>query len=213
MNKITLTLVLSLIVTSVFGQDSMYEKTMKKNIDSLYAAKKIADYQKVANSFEIVAVKENDKWLPLYYVAFSKILMSYAEKDAAKKDVYLDDAQKSIDKAFKISDKEDELYVLQGMLHQARISVSPMSRGQKYSILAEKSFNEASVLNPDNPRIYYLRATNILHTPKMYGGGKEKALPYFQKAKEKYDKFTLLNELMPNWGKERNERNLQYCLK
>jgi len=213
MKNLTLVLVLSLTLTSVFAQNSIYEKEMKKNIDLLYNANEMTDYQKAANKFDLIAGKETDKWLPLYYASFSRILMSYIEPDGDKKDALLDEAQKPLDKAFKIKDKESELLVLQGMLHQARISVSPMARGYKYSTLSENSLGDAQYIDEENPRIYYLAGMNALNMPKMFGGGTEKALPYFKKGKEKYDKFTASNELMPNWGKTSNEKKLEYCSK
>ncbi len=213
MKKLTLVLVLSLTLTSVFAQNSIYEKEMKKNINLLYNAKNMSDYQKVANKFDLIANKETDKWLPLYYASFSRILMSYTEPDGDKKDALLDEAQKPLDKAFKIKEKESELLVLQGMLYQARISVSPMARGYKYSSLSNNSLGDAQDINEENPRIYYLAGMNALNMPSMFGGGKEKALPYFKKGKEKYDKFTPKNDLMPNWGKTSNEKKLEYCSK
>jgi len=212
MKKLTLVLVLSLTLTSTFAQNSKYKKAMKENIDLLYTAKKTSDYQKVANKFNLIANKETKEWLPLYYESFARILMSYMEQDGDKKDAILDEAQKPLDKALKIQEKESEILVLQGMLHQARISVSPMARGYKYSSLSNNSLEDAQNIDEENPRIYYLAGMNKLNMPSMFGGGKEAALPYFKKGKEKYDKFTALNDLMPNWGKTSNEKKLKDCI-
>lgn len=212
MKNLVLLLVLTLSLSSVFAQNSSYEGIMKKNIDLLYEASNESDYQILTNSFEIIANKEETKWLPLYYVGLTKVYMSYSVKDSDKKDLYLDEAQKFLDKAFTLNSNESELIVLQGFLHQARISVSPVSRGQKYSVLANNSFDKAEKINSENPRIYYLKGMSVLNMPKMFGGGKENALPLFQKAKEKFDKFTVLNELYPNWGSQSNEQRLNYCL-
>ena len=213
MKNLTLVLVLSLTLTSMFAQKSMYEKTMKENINLLYKAKEIAEYQKIANKFELIANNEKEEWLPLYYACFSRILMCYTEQDEDKKDALLDEGQKALDRALKINEKEDEILVMQGMLHQARITVSPMARGYKYSTLSNTFLGNAQDINKENPRIYYLAGMNALGMPKMFGGGKEKALPYFQKAKEKYDKFTASNEIMPDWGKTSNAKKLEYCSK
>ncbi|MCF6183324.1 MAG: hypothetical protein L3J56_01640 [Bacteroidales bacterium] len=211
MKNLTLVLVLSFTLTSVFAQNGMYKREMKKNINLLYSAKDIAEYQTIANKFDLIAEKEKDEWLPLYYASFARILMSYKEQNGEKKDALLDEAQKPLDKAFKIKEKESELFVLQGMLYQARISVSPMARGYRYSSLSNNFLEDAQEIDEENPRIYYLEGMNALNMPSMFGGGKEKALPYFQKGKEKYDKFTTSNELMPNWGKKTNKAKLEYC--
>ena len=86
MKNLTLVLVLSLTLTSVFAQNSTYEKEMKKNINLLHNARNADEYQKVANKFDLIANKETDKWLPFYYASFSRILMSYIEPDGDKKD-------------------------------------------------------------------------------------------------------------------------------
>ena len=213
MKNLTLVLVLSLTLTSTFAQNSKYEKAMKENIDLLYSAKELSEYQKIANKFDLIANNETKEWLPLYYASFARVLMSFIEQDGDKKDALLDEAQKPLDKAFKIKEKESELLVLQGMLYQARISVSPMARGYKYSSLSNNSLGDAQDINEENPRIYYLAGMNKLNMPKMFGGGKEAALPYFKKGKEKFDKFTTSNDLMPNWGKSSNEAKLEYCSK
>ncbi len=211
MKNLVLVLVLAVSLSSVYAQNSSYEDIMKKNIDLLYKASDMSDYQKVANTFEIVANKETANWLPLYYIALTKIYMSYSAKDSDKKDLYLDEAQKFLDKALALNSNESELIVLQGFLHQARISIAPVSRGQKYSGLANSYFDKAEKINSENPRIYYLKGMNVLNMPKMFGGGKENALPLFQKAKEKFDKFEVSNELYPNWGSQGNEKRLNYC--
>ncbi|MDP2334882.1 MAG: hypothetical protein Q8N05_00230 [Bacteroidota bacterium] len=64
-------------------------------------------------------------------------------------------------------------------------------------------------MNPDNPRVYYLRATMTFHTPEAYGGGAAKALPLFQKADEKFKIFKPKTAISPNWGNEMNEAELK----
>jgi len=211
MKKIALVLVLTISLTNIFSQNSSYYEVMKTNKNLFLKASNITEYQNIANKFEIVATNDTSKWLPLYYVALSKVFMSYQEKNGTKKDLYLDDAQKFLDKAIAINSTESEIIVLQGFLHQARISVDPMSRGQKYSSMANNYFRKAAKINSENPRAYYLMGMNILNTPKMYGGGKERALALFQKAQEKFDKFAVTNDLFPNWGSEGNKKRLEYC--
>ena len=211
MKKIALLLVLTISLSNVFSQNPSYNEVMKKNKDLFVKASNISEYQDVANKFEIVVNKETTKWLPLYYVALAKVFMSHKEKDGDKKDLYLDDAQKFVDKALAINSNESEIIVLQGFLHQARISVSPISRGQRYSSMSNNSFSKAAKINSENPRAYYLMGMNVLNTPAMFGGGKEKALPLFQKAKQKYDNFIVSNELLLNWGAKGNKERLEYC--
>lgn len=71
-----------------------------------------------------------------------------------------------------------------------------------------KSLDKALELNPDNPRVYYLRAIITLHTPETFGGGASKALPLFRIADEKFKIFVPKTSISPNWGKELNEIEL-----
>jgi len=54
---------------------------------------------------------------------------------------------------------------------------------------------------------------NTFYTPKMFGGGKDNALPLFTQAKEKFDKFVPKLDINPNWGKNQNEDMIKQCAK
>lgn len=212
MKKIVLFTCLSIVISLSYAQNSSYEEMMKESVNQLWNSRSEKEFLTVANKFEMISKKDESKWLPLYYLSLSEVIMCHNLADKTNIDMYLDDAQKVLDKALEINGSESELYVLQGMLYQARISVAPVSRGQKYSVLAATVFETAKTLNPDNPRIYYLSGMNILGTPKMFGGGKENALPFFNIAKEKFDNFELSDELLPNWGNVDNIKMIQYCM-
>jgi tetratricopeptide (TPR) repeat protein len=131
------------------------------------------------------------------------------ETENAKKDLYLDKAQKCLDQAMAIDPNESELYSLQGFLYPNRINIDPMTRGIIYIGAMNKSLDKALELNPDNPRVYYLRATMIQHTPKAFGGGASKALPLYLAADEKFRNFKPKTSISPNWGKEINDAELK----
>jgi hypothetical protein len=137
--------------------------------------------------------------------------MAFQEQDKSKIDAYLDQAQKFIDRALEIKKDESEISVVQAMLHQARINVDMMGRGMEYSMKANECLEQAKEINAENPRIYFLQGQNVFYTPEQFGGGKKNALPIFQLAKEKFDKFVPASQLAPNWGKEMNEQLLAQC--
>ncbi len=195
------------------GNAESYHEAMQTALDSFQQARTIEQFQEVANKFETIANAKKSLWLPDYYAARVYIIMSFLEKDNNKKDAFLDKAQTFVDKCQAIDKNNSEVYVLQGFLYQARISVSPMLRGQKYSGLASQSMQEALKINPDNPRAYYLLGQNILHTPAMFGGGTKAAYPYLIKAQNKYKIFKPQTDISPNWGQKRNEKLIEYCNK
>jgi hypothetical protein len=210
---VLLTTVLSFAFTSgLLAQDkNEYKQAMGAALTQMGSIKDIGGYLDLANQFQRIAENETTEWIPVYYAAFCTTLYSFGEKDKAKVDPLLDQAQTMIDKAFKLKPAESEIWVLQGMLYQARIMVDPMTRGQNFSMKANEAFEKAESLNADNPRIYYLRGQNMMNMPKMFGGGKEAAKPLFQKASEKFLSFKPADMFAPNWGKEQNAQSLKSC--
>ena len=212
MKTLTITITLVMISLAGFSQKDQYQSTMKMNIDKMYQSTTVEDYQLMANTFERIALAEKKEWLPSYYTGYCYIMMAFMAGKPDQIDPYLDLAQKHLDNALATDAKEAELYVLQGMLHQARISVDFMSRGMVYSQKAQGVLEEAVKLDPKNPRAFYLMGINVYSTPKMYGGGPEVALPLFKKAQENFELGEAINnDLMPAWGKENNEQMLAEC--
>ena len=212
MKTLAITCTLVMITLAGFSQKDQYVSTMKANIDKMYHAQTIEDYQSAANTFERIALAEKKEWLPSYYTAYCYIMMAFMEQKPDQIDPYLDIAQKHLDKAIAINEKEAELYVLQGMLHQARINVDFMGRGMSYSQMAQGELEKAAGMDPKNPRAFYLMGMNVYSTPAMYGGGPEVALPLFKKAQENFElRETVQNDLMPIWGKEHNSQMLAEC--
>lgn len=208
MKKLTIILALVSMVNIGFTNEA-YHKAMTESIAQLFQSATITDYVDVANQFERISQMEKAEWLPLYYASYAYIMISFQESDNTKKDAYLDQAQKLLDKALAIDANESELHMLQGFLYPSRINIDPMARGMLYMEKMNTALNKALELNPDNPRVYYLRATMTYHMPPAYGGGAANALPFYKMADEKFKIFKPQTDLSPNWGKEANEAELK----
>jgi tetratricopeptide (TPR) repeat protein len=195
-------IVLALIISAITlqGQDNAFDQAMIQKIKAFDDIKTSEDLQGLANNFERIAEGAPGRWEPLYYSAYSYILMCFVSRNLEKTDPWLDKAQALLDKALAMDAKNAELLILQGMLHQARIQVDPMARGMEYSMKAEDAFGQAKAIDAENPRIYYLQGSSLLYTPAAFGGGPEAACPLFEKAIEKYKKFVPANEIAPDWG-------------
>ena len=211
MKKLTITLVLVPLFCIGFSNET-YQKAMTQSIENLFQAKTIPEYVEAANRFERISQIEKNEWLPLYYASYAYIMVSFQEPDPVKKDEMLDQAQKFLDLDFTLAPNESELYLLQGFLYPSRINIDPMARGMKYIGDMNKALDKALELNPDNPRVYYLRATMTFHTPEAYGGGAAKALPLYQMADEKFKIFKPKSAISPNWGREISETELKKTL-
>ncbi len=208
------TLLLSIFL-NVFG--NKYQETMKRNIqtmDSVMASNNLSGTLSVANSFERIASIEATEWLPVYYAAFCYVIANYMQESKKEKDRLIDKAESFIDKAEGICKTENvEILILKAYIIQARSNVNPPSRARKYAPVVEEKLTKAYNLDPENPRYYFMRAENMFYTPKMFGGGKDKAKPLFEKSLEKYSEFRPLSGIHPNWGKERATMLLSQCQK
>lgn len=189
---------------------SNYEEIMTANIQKLNNEFTTSGLTSLANQFERIANAENGKWQPRYYVAFCYVWSTaVSEMPAEEKHKLLDLAQSQLDLLVKTFKNESEIFALQAFAYQMRIT--DMSKGFKYSSLASEALEEAEKLNPKNPRVYYIRGNNILHTPKAFGGGKEKAKPLFEKAGGLYESQKPANAIEPAWGSEHNKQMLALC--
>ena len=206
--KTIITILLVVLSTTAFS--SKYEEAMKTNIDKLYQSQTSAELQALANQFERIGMAEQDKWLPNYYAAYCFMRSTFMdEMDDDAKHAQLDKAQAIVDQLMKTNDDESEIYALQALLYQIRIT--DMSKGAQYSMKASDAIKQAERLNPENPRVYYLRGSNIFHTPKFFGGGAEKAKPDLEKAAEMFESAKQTDPLMPTWGNVHNAQLLSQC--
>lgn len=161
----------------------------------------------LANKFDLIAKKWPDSWVANYYAAYGKVQLSYmTEGDGKKADALLDEADAYVDAAAKGVGKEwDEIYVLRAQIANARMGVDPQNRWQKYGKVFETNLDKAKALNPENPRIYLLRGISKFYTPKMFGGGKKVAMPYFEKATALFAKEGKTDPEKPFWGAQTND--------
>jgi len=210
MKKIILMGAMALTVISAQAQD--FKTVLQNTFLAFDTTQDFATKVQQSNKLELIAKKWDNEWAAHYYLAFSKAVLSYLEKDATKRDAYLDVADKEKEDAVSLLKKEtDETYVLAAMIANARMAVDPMNRWQKYGALFSSNLESAKDLNPDNPRMYYLQGISKFYTPKTYGGGKKIAQPYFEKAEGLFAKEKGNDITMPYWGKDKNSYFLMQC--
>jgi hypothetical protein len=208
--KTILMLTILTLAFSVKGFSSSYEETMTANIQKMNVATSVSELSGIANQFERIANAESGKWQPRYYAAYCYVwATAITEMSAGDKHKLLDLAQAQMDALLKSVKNESEIFVLQAFLYQMRIT--DMGKGMKYSGLASEALDQAEKLNPNNPRIYYVRGNNVYNTPKAFGGGKEKAKPLFEKSAGLFESQKPANAIEPAWGSEHNKQMLALC--
>jgi tetratricopeptide (TPR) repeat protein len=214
MKRLLLISIISLLPAVDFYAQSAADSTMYNDgISLLNKAKTTDNYLEAAFYFEQLAPQYPKQWLVMYYAAYSYIHASQKALVSNDKDALLDRAQLPLNKAFALKPNEPELQVLQAFLYQSRIPVSPQLRGLSYSQKADGCLKKAEAADPSNPRAVTLMAYNIYFTPVIFGGGANKALPLFIKAKGKYPAFVPALPFMPGWGERENQEMISTCKK
>jgi hypothetical protein len=196
-------LAIALAITTLGAQaQSDYKpilQTTFNDFDTTYAD--MSAKTAIGNKLVLIAKKYPDSWAPQFYAAYSRVQLSYFEQDAAKRDAILDEAEGYLAEAVRILGKENtETEVLAATIANSRIGVNPQNRWQKYGKAFDQHLDKAKEMNADNPRIYLQKGISKFYTPKMFGGGKKAARPYFEKAAELFAKETREDIEKPYWG-------------
>ena len=206
----TLSLLLFLLVPVCMEAQTL-EESLGKVFTQMDSVKGLSDMMSVSAKFDMIADKWNNEWSANYYAAYAKVIASFIVQDSKKKDLFLDEADKYFEKVKTLGNDNDETWVLAALITSGRISVDGQNRGMQYGATFNEYIAKAEKINPSNPRIYYLKGTSLFYTPEMYGGGKERAKPEFEKAKELFAKESKASILKPSWGESQNLDNLKQC--
>ncbi len=202
---------LLLLAVPVCLKAQTLEESLNKTSMQMDSVKNLAGMMSVSAQFDMIADKWENEWSSNYYAAYVKVILSFLVQDSKKKDLFLDEADKYFEKVKSLGSKNDESYVLAALITSARIAVDGQNRGMQYSGTVNQYLEKAEKINPDNPRIYYLKGSSLFYVPEMYGGGKDLAKPYFEKAKDLFAKEAKTSILNPHWGEKQNLDYLKQC--
>jgi tetratricopeptide (TPR) repeat protein len=197
--------------TFVIAQENTFQQAMIQAVDQLENAESKEDLSTAASAFERLGAAAPQEWLPPYYQAYCHILLASAAmeaEDSRQIATHLDQAQIALDRAKVVAHDESEVAALQGYIYTGRIWEAPMRNGARYSDSSTEQYQKAIDLNPENPRAYHLMGMHIFFTPKFFGGGPEKALPFLEKAAAQYALCPQEKTLTPNWGVKFNQNLL-----
>lgn len=193
------------------AQKAEYYKAMGETLGQFATCKSVADFQELGNKFGMIANAEKTEWLPLYYQAHCYILMSFMDQDAAKKDSYLDEAEKLVNKLVEMAPNEAEVYALQSFYYTGRLVVNPAERGQQFSQLSGQAIGKALALEPNNPRARMLKIQMDMGSVRFFGTDPKSFCPDAQKLLASWDEYKPKSPLYPNWGKEQVEQIVKGC--
>jgi len=209
--KTMLITALSVLTLNTYAQTA--EETLKTNLQLMDTTMDANKLMQASGGFDLSTKKFPTEPMTYYYAAYSKAILSYSlpENEMKKKDMYLDQADQQFEKYKSLTKESDETFVLAALLANARMAVDGQKRWKEYGKIFDENLEKAKALNAENPRIYYLRGTSTFWTPKMFGGGKKNAKPYFESAKKLYEKQDNSSVLKPIWGMLQTEWYLKQC--
>lgn len=213
MKRIILTI--AIIAVSIYSVSALgnFKKEMKKNLTELREYNDNVDYKMLAANFGEISQQNPKRFEPLYYAAFCHIMESWSIKNPQEKEKVLMVVYTQIEKAKKLKSDNDELFVLEAFYYQAMILVNPAQNGSKYSAKANILLKDAQEVNIQNPRAEFLLAQNMYYRPAKCGGGKDVALPLFEKADKFFKLQNTSNYLTPQWGNITNTEMIAACKK
>jgi hypothetical protein len=212
MKKLTLLLAVVLVSLVSRAQKPEYFQTMGETLGQYAKCQNVADFQALGNKFEMIANVEKSEWLPLYYHAQCYILMSFIEQgEAAKKESYLDVAEKSINKLLEMAPNEAEVLVLQAFYLTGRLVINPMERGQEYGGLVGQATGKALAIDPANPRAKLMKLQMDMGAAPYMGQDPKSFCPQAKELLANWDNFKPKSPLYPNWGKDQVEGIVKGC--
>ncbi|MFC0186372.1 hypothetical protein SAMN04515674_10635 [Pseudarcicella hirudinis] len=212
MKKLIFLLAACLITWATRAQSDRYTTAMLHNIALIDSARTVAEFHKYYHNFQRIGDAEKKEWLPYYYAAFCEVSAAYEEKDVSKIDGYCDKASALLDHADSLSPQNAEIYCLRAMVCTARIEVDFMKRGMEMVTQSRTYLEKALSFDAKNPRAYYLLGQNLYNIPSAFGGGKQKAAPFFEKALTIYEeKKASEQEITVHWGRPLAKQMTELC--
>jgi tetratricopeptide (TPR) repeat protein len=206
-----LTVVFSL-QSAVFSQSDKYLAAMQKNLALFDSCKTVEDFTKVANTFERIGDAEKTQWLPYYYAGLALSTSGWMP-EVKDKDANSTRINGFCDKAEAVAGNDPdkaEILSIRNMSATQQMMVDPQTRWASYGQSAGQALEKALKLDPNNPRLYYLKGMSLFGTPTQFGGGKDKAKPVFEKAVQLY-KQSKPKDLYPRWGQKQAEDMIAQC--
>ncbi len=143
-------------------------------------------------------------WLVHYYIGYADrgiVNYYFSKEDKDKALEFVNDGIKHLKESIELKGDFAESYSLLASLYGSKIGIKPMM-GMTLGPKSGAAQNRAFKLDPQNPRSHLIAGESAYYTPKMFGGGKEKALKYLHQAAEYFTTYRPEKEIYPTWGQE-----------
>lgn len=161
--------------------------------------------KKAKDKFLNLLMKEQAKKGYLhYYVALCdyRLTIYYmTENQMDQAEIHTKESQKHLEQAMELMPSWGEPAALYASMLGFEIAFD-WSKAMALGMESNEYMAKALDMEPDNPRILYMKGSSELFTPEAYGGGADKALETFSQAVKLFEKEEVEDPLKPSWGKE-----------
>jgi hypothetical protein len=191
-----------------------YDQAMQQAIAKLTTAGTVTQMSEAGNTFDRIVSGAPEEWLPLYYGAYSRVIMAAMEQDVTKKDAYLDLAETRLQGINELENfDQSEVLALQGFLYMIRITVDPAARGQEYSMKSGAALQEAIAMDPQNPRAMLMLAQMSYGSAQFFNGDTSEACAMADTASQLLDleAQNVEDGFAPNWGRYQVDAMIAQC--
>jgi Flp pilus assembly protein TadD len=141
-----------------------------------------------------------DSGLRLYTLAYVDWRLAYlpGHEEMFSREELLKEAEHHLKKVIQAEPRNAEAYALLGAVYGGQITSNwkKLTIGRK----AEGALERAVELEPENPRAVLNRAVAKFYKPRLFGGGKSKALRELDRAEKLFEREPD-NRSWPNWGR------------
>jgi len=157
--------------------------------------------KEISTKLERLSTFEDKEWLVNYYLALNYYRIGtilYEDKEISEKHIV--SAKEAVQKSIAGKDDFADSHALFTSILGMEIGFKPqlaMTNGMQ----SAKEIEKAKKLDPANPRVYMIDGTGKLYTPKMFGGGVDKAISLFEKSAELFKKEENRG-IYPDWGRD-----------
>jgi len=194
------------VLFSISGMSQTpYQKGMQKALD-LWGENKPME---AVNLFERIATAEPNDWLPSFYVSYILVVTSFGEKDEAKLKTQMEKALNYMNDAKAIAKDEVEVIMLDCLWHTVWVAYDGSVYGMKYGGKVSALYQEASKLDPNNPRVILNKAEWDIGGAKFFGQSTETYCAEIKRGIDLFEDFKPAGEFYPKGGLDRAKNLLE----
>ena len=184
-----------------------FSKAMLKAKKSLTEAMSKGDESQILKArgqFERILQLKKQTWLVNYYIAladYGLAMTAIPANNTEKVKKYNESGMQVLQTAIDLNPDFADSYVLMKGLSFNRWMYE-QEKMQDIISATQRADDNASRLEPNNPRFVLLKGISSYWTPESFGGGADNAIEDLKKSVELFSNRKEKSELYPDWGKD-----------